>query len=88
MEGKEVVIQIEHVSRQRSYWTLHTGWSQKQKQTVNFVKNFIFMDLANKTSPGIFPLVSDCTLATEIGKNSASEKNRKMEMHGLSLESP
>ncbi|EYC45893.1 hypothetical protein Y032_0414g1043 [Ancylostoma ceylanicum] len=57
-------------------------WSKRQKQTVNFVKNFILMNLANEASLGIFLCVSECVLATQTGKNPQLEK------HGLSMGSP
>ncbi|EYC19849.1 hypothetical protein Y032_0023g750 [Ancylostoma ceylanicum] len=88
MEGNEVVIQIEYVSRQHyplnTFTVLYTPTGARDRnKTVNFVKNFIFMNLANKASPGIFLLVSGCLSATQIEK-----KNPRLEMHGLSLESP
>ena len=73
MEGNEVVIQIEHVSLQHFPINAFTGLyapagARDRNKFVNFVKNLIFMNLANKASPGIVLLVSDCLLATQIGK--------------------
>ncbi|EYC42863.1 hypothetical protein Y032_0514g2765 [Ancylostoma ceylanicum] len=88
MEGNEVVIQIEHVSLQRFPINAFTGLyapagARDTNKLVNSVKNLFFMDLANKASPGIFLLVSDCLLATQIRKKSET----KLETPGLSLES-
>ena len=46
--------------------------ARDRNKLVNLVKNFIFMNLANKASFVIFLLVSDCLLATQIGKKSAA----------------
>ncbi|EYC17859.1 hypothetical protein Y032_0029g1917 [Ancylostoma ceylanicum] len=76
MEGNEVMIQIEHVSRQHFPMKLYTPAGARDRKNVNFVKNFIFMNLANEASPGIFLLVSDCLLATEIGEKFAAGNER------------
>ena len=77
MEGNEVVIQIEHVSLQHFPINAFTGLyapagARDRNKLVDFVKNFIFMNLANKASPGLFLLVSGCLLATQIGKKPAA----------------
>ena len=74
MEGNEV--QIEHVSRQHFPMNAMTGLyvpaGARERNTVDFVENFIFMNIANRASPGISLLVSDCLLATQIEKKSAA----------------
>ena len=77
MEGNEVVIQIEHVFLQHFPLNASAGLyapagARDRNKLVNFVKNFIFMNLANEASPGIFLLVSDCLLETQMGKKSAA----------------